>query len=251
MPHPRPSPLWFRIGSLLALVIAFVIGLLSFLNYANFRKTSQGLIETRYLVLGKDARQAVDDGVSLGLAPAQNSQLKPLFQHLRQQWPALQFAGVVDASGAVQIGDGQAATLDLTSWQKQMADSPAEGAWHARGEHHHAVGLNLIDTFGGRGGAVVLHFDDRELSAASAPLARQLLQRAALILLLFMVLTCLGVRWLVRQLATEIDQAEQLLNQPGTPATLASAAPGGLLQQTHEFVAASERARQTLAGRQS
>jgi hypothetical protein len=247
---PAPSspavPLWFRIGGLIALVVAFVVVLLSFLNYANFRKTMHGLTETRYLVLGKDARQTVEGGMALGLLPEQNTQLAVVFRDLAAKWPAVRFAGVVDTDGRVLVGSGEAA--DGARWRGPLRDSKLDGVWHSRAEHDDAVGLTLENNFGDKAGAVVIRYDDRETRQASAGMAQALAWRAAAVSLCAALLAWAGAWWLTRPLAAELDEAMTLLasNKPPS-ALLTPLQEATLLGGTAEFIAAAHNAADTIA----
>jgi hypothetical protein len=202
-------PLWFRIGSLIALVMLFVIALLSFLNYANFRKTLHGLAETRYTVLGKDSRQTVESGLALGLLPDQNAQLAADFAKLTSRWPAIRFAGVVATDGRLLVGSGT--PMAASRWQSHIADSPLDGLWRSRGDHEDAVGLNIENNFGDKAGAVVIAYDDRETRAASSIMAQQLVWRALAVALLSTVAAWFGAWWFTRALADELGTAAALL----------------------------------------
>lgn len=247
LPHRRLS-LWFRIGGLLALVIAFVVGLLSFLNYANFRKTVHGLIETRYTVLGADARQTVTAGLALGLAPDQNAQLGEVFKRLTARWPAVRFAGVVDADGRLLVGTGTQGPQDSANWRKHIGEGKLDAVWRTHSEHNDAIGLTLADNFGGKAGAVVIAYDDRELQQASDAMANQLLLRAVAVLVIAAVLAWLGTWWLTRALAEELDAAESLLDtdlDAATPLPTEDERP--LVAETRDFVSAARSAAHTLA----
>ncbi len=243
---PSPSsrlPLWFRIGGLLALVIAFVVALLSFLNYANFRKTVQGLHETRYLVLGKDIRQTVEAGLSLGLTPEQNARLPLLFKELQSAWPAIRYAGVVNTAAQPILGAGQAAKEGRASWHERIQAGTPDGIWHWRADHESAVGLTIADNFGGKAGAVVIVYDDREVAAAASTMATQLLWRALGVMLAASLLAWLGAWWLTRALAAELDAAEAVLDGHPLPPD-----ERPLVAETQAFVAAVQQAEQRMAG---
>lgn len=243
----RRLPLWFRIGGLLTLVIAFVIGLLSFLNYANFRKTQHALLETRYTVLGADARQTVELAFALGLAPSENERLAAVFKQLQSKWPAIRFAGVVDTEGKLLTGSGNFGAGDAASWQKRIADSKLDGIWRTHTEQGDVIGLTIADNFGGKAGAVVIAYDNREIQSASAAMAQELWLRSLAVLLAAAVLAWFGTWWLTRELATELDDAERLLQADiDTPPPAAQADDPTLVAETRAFVLAAHTAARNL-----
>jgi hypothetical protein len=247
MTHVHRLPLWFRVGALMALVITFVVALLAFLDYANFRKTVNGLIETRYTTLGKDSRQSVEAGMSLGITIAQNAGLAPVFRELKSHWPAIRFAGVVGPEGKLQVGAGTLSALDTLSWQKQIGERAADAVWFGRSGHDTAVGLNLEDNFGGKAGAVVIAYDDRELEDASAAMLGRLLLRAMVVLIGAAALSWLGAWWFTRQLAAELDEAEAVLGGSQTASTLPPTDEQSLVGEARLFVLAIQSAEQRLS----
>ncbi|WP_179958290.1 hypothetical protein [Chitinimonas arctica] len=235
-------PLWFRIGGLLALVILFVVGLLAFLNYANFRKTVQGLHEARYLVLGKDLRQSVEAGLSLGLTPAQNARLPLLFNELKDSWPAIRYAGVIDTEARALLGTGPVDSSHQGSWRERIATGPADGIWHWRAEHESAVGLTLADNFGGKAGAVLIVYDDREVLLVAGRMAEQLFWRALAVILVAALLAWWGAWRLTRSLAAELDAAEAVLAGSSLPPDTRP-----LVRETQLFMDAAAQAEAKMA----
>src|SRR5258705_3889779 len=71
----RSAPLWLRLGLPISLIIALAIGLISFLNYYNYRKTYPQLNVARLMVVARDLRQAVESGLNVGMVPRRNTQL--------------------------------------------------------------------------------------------------------------------------------------------------------------------------------
>lgn len=238
---PYRSPIWFRIGGSLALVIAFVIALLSFLNYANFRKTVQGLHEQRYVVLGKDVRQSVDAVLSLGLSPQQNARLPVYFGELRRAWPAIRFAGLIDNNAKPLIGAGTLASTGLSTWRDLIAAKQTDGIWHWRADHESAIGLTVLNNFGQKMGAVVIRYDDREAVAASNAIVGELVWRALLVILGSTVIALVGTWWLTRDLADELRTADAVLHGADLP-------PDNrlLVAETQAFVLAAKHTEQAL-----
>ncbi|WP_269532020.1 hypothetical protein [Chitinimonas sp. BJYL2] len=245
MAHPlrQRAPLWFRIGGLLALVIAFVVALLTFLNYANFRKTVQELHQARYLALGKDLRQSVEAGLSLGLLPDQNARLPALFAETRKSWPAVSYVGVIDPAGKTLAVAGQAREGELTAWADRIDNHAADASWYWQAGSQSAVGLSLTDNYGGKAGAIVIAYDDRDITALGNTMLWTLLWRALGVMLAAAALAWLGAWWLTRQLAAELDDAEAVLAGASLPPDTRQ-----LVAETQHFVAAIDNAQAQIGG---
>src|SRR5262247_1072492 len=116
---PRRSvPLWVRLGTPIALIIALAIGLISFLNYYNYEKTYKQLNVSRITVVARDLRQAIETGLNVGLAPRNNTQLVKDLELARQHTEGLRFAVVIDenANHVVEVGE----TATDQEWQRRL-----------------------------------------------------------------------------------------------------------------------------------
>src|SRR5436309_2255935 len=104
-------PLWIQLSLPISLVIALSIGLIDFLNFHNYQKAYRQLSLARITVVGRDLREAIEGGLTIGLAPRNNAQLDLALAPARANTQGLRFAAIIDENAArvAPIGEIRAA----------------------------------------------------------------------------------------------------------------------------------------------
>src|SRR5665647_2460906 len=92
-------PLWVRLGTPIALIIALTIALIAFLNYYNFEKTYRDPTSFRIEFVARDLRQAIEAGLNVGLEPKNNTQLEKAISAAKDRTEGLRFAFVINEKG--------------------------------------------------------------------------------------------------------------------------------------------------------
>lgn len=204
----RALPFWLRLGVPIALVVWLSVGLIVFLNYYNYYRSFHQLTLARYLVLGKDLRQTIEVGLSVGLAPRENAQLDPVLKSALTQLPSIRFIAVVDEAGRIQRSVGE--PPDGTSpWGPPRNLPEGEDHWQTSDSSSYQVGLPYRNSFDRPVGALLVGYDRGVIDAATAKTRFLLLRDAGLVMALVMVLILAGVWALTRHLERGLEAASQ------------------------------------------
>jgi hypothetical protein len=244
--------LWWRMALLLLLVTAFVLVLITFLNYANYRKTYLELNLTRYLVLGKDLRQTIETGLNNGLSPAENTRIRPAMSEAAEQQLGTRFIAIVDAAGAI-LSEGTVPADAAGEWQSRLSHTGADTFWHAQQSDTYQIGLPFTNSFNIKTGAVVIAYDRAMIERATTRMLYQLCLDMLKTFAVFAVFTLAGVHALTRRLHRElaaagdkIDRTLAAVHQP--QARIDSAVLGAnITDQMNDFENLSRRVEQLIA----
>lgn len=245
----QANHLWWRIGLLLILVIAFVLSLISFLNYSNYRKNYLELNLTRYLIMGKDLRQTIESGLNIGIFPAENLNLRPTMKELAQRQMDTRYIGILDESGIV-IQEGNFPANIPAHWQTLLERTAADAYWQDSDASHFEIGMPFSNNFNLKTGAVVIGYDRGAIEAATSNMRRKIILNLLQTLLLCAVVIFGGCWLLTRKLASNlsiIDQALKLSLQAPQPVQVSEALLGSAMaQDINAFTAISHQVAQEL-----
>ena len=211
MRRRRPTiPFWVRLGVPISFIIALSVGLVSFLNYYNYEKTYRQLNSSRLVVIGRDLKQTIEAGLNVGLTPKANTKLDDALFQTVSHTEGLQFAIVIDATGAKLAEAGSSSPEQ--DWVQRIVGIGDENFWSGADDRTYQVGLPYRNSFGVKVGAVVVGYDklaiDQTMAAMRTALLTDWLQASAGLGLL----TLLGVWWLTRRFEAQLNQVEQALD---------------------------------------
>lgn len=207
-----PEQLWWRIGSLLLLVISFVLILISFLNYSNYRKNYLELNQTRYLVMAKDLRQTIESGLNIGISPAENIHLRPIMRQLAATQSATRFIGVIDENGIV-VQQGEIADAAKATWKVQSQHS--EEFWHTTSANTFQINMPFSNNFNLRVGIIVVAYDRPTIENALQGMLHKLAWDLLVAIALCAGFIFTGCWLLTRKLARELSQASNAITDLG------------------------------------
>lgn len=168
-----------RVGRMAILILAFLLALISYLNYANFEKTYLDLIASRSRVMAEDLAQAVEYGLNLGLRLDQMTPLSKLVAETRAADPDIRWVVVADSQDKpVFAAPPEATTLASV----RVKPHPAEN-----GESYFTR-VRLTNSFGRDNGSVVISWSRTAVNAKLGRVAQEMLQQTLAILGLFAAL---------------------------------------------------------------
>ncbi|KAF0815370.1 hypothetical protein IGB42_00451 [Andreprevotia sp. IGB-42] len=212
---PRHWPLWLQLGLPIALVVSMSVGLIAFLNFFNYQKSYRQLQLDRYLVLGKDVRQAIESGLNVGLDPAANTRLEGLLGQLRQESAGVQFMAVVDEAGKQLVATG---TLPAgQDWAVTPASAPAQNDWQKQDDALYYLGLPYRNSFGVAIGSLVIGYPRSAIDNATTAMRLRLLRLWLLVSLAVFAVTPLAVWLLTRKMSRELDLAAHAIDHALDP----------------------------------
>jgi hypothetical protein len=200
-------PLWVRLGTPIALIIALTIALISFLNYYNFEKTYRDLNVLRIDVVARDLRQAIEAGLNVGLEPKNNTQLEKAISAAKDRTEGLRFAFVVNENGERLVKNGESAPLQ--DWKKRLTGKE----WLGEDVDTYQVGLPYRNSFGVVVGAVILGYDKASIDRATSTMRFNLFADWLRAVAVLSLVTLSGVWWVTRRLEEELGEAECALGR--------------------------------------
>lgn len=235
--------LWWRISALLVVVIAFVLVLISFLNYSNYRKTYLELNQTRYLVLVKDLRQTVEAGLNIGLRPSENVRLLPAIKELTHQ-SGVRYISVVDDLGEMVL-EGKIPEASAQAWKWRLGTTNTDAHWQTGDADTFELGMPFNNNFNIKAGAVVIGYDKALVEDATDAMLRKLGMDVVLTLFLLALLTMAGVYLLTHKFGEELADVAAMIDNTlsaATPPTVpAHVLGGGMAADINEFTALSHQ----------
>ncbi|MBB2484682.1 hypothetical protein H5407_05525 [Mitsuaria sp. WAJ17] len=216
----KADAIWLRIGILLTLIIAFVLGLISFLNYSNYRKTINELNQNSVLVLARDLRQAITLGFSAGLQPQENAQLNTNIGEMLQKHPDIQYIAIIGDSNR-ELVKGPASPASRERWAARYAEAGVDQVWQVADDANDQIGLSYANDFGAKAGAVVIAYARTPVEQQARQMGWQLGQDALLNLLVLALITLGGVYLLARRMTRRIRAVASYIQGAGTGAAAA------------------------------
>jgi sensor histidine kinase regulating citrate/malate metabolism len=193
--------LWWHIGILLMLVIAFVLSLISFLNYSNYRKTYLDLNFTRYLVMGKDLRQTIETGLNIGLSASENTNLRPTMKELAKRQNDTRYIAIVNDVGGIVIKEGE---IPDDNWKTRFTQTENDAYWRATDAETFQIGMPFYNNFNIKIGAVIIGYDRVVIEAATSDMLRKLALNLLQSLILSAAVIFAGAYLLTRKLKREL-----------------------------------------------
>ena len=246
----RPEAIWLRIGILLILIIAFVLGLIAFLNYANYRKTIHELNQNSVMVLARDLRQAITLGLAAGLQPQENAQLNTNIGEMLHKHPDIDYIAIVGNSSR-ELARGNASAESRDIWSRKYAEAGADQIWQVQDGSNEQIGLSYANDFGAKAGAVVISYRRTAEEQQTHRMGRQLGQDAILNLIAFAGITLAGVYLLARRMTGNINKVAGYIQDACNGTTAVPLDDHLLDEHTHgavaDFVATTQEVSQQIS----
>ncbi|MGM9516359.1 hypothetical protein ACS5PK_19065 [Roseateles sp. DB2] len=246
----RPEAIWLRIGILLILIVAFVLGLIAFLNYANYRKTIHELNQNSIMVLARDLRQAITLGLAAGLQPQENAQLNTIIGEMLHKHPDIDYIAVIGNSSR-ELAKGNVSTESREIWSKKYAEAGADQIWQVQDGTNDQIGLSYANDFGVKAGAVVISYRRTAEEQQTHRMGQQLSQDALLNLVVFGGITLAGVYLLARRMMGNINKVASYIQDACNGTTAVPLDDHLLDEHTHgavaDFVATTQEVSQQIA----
>ncbi|MES2562852.1 MAG: hypothetical protein V4637_09010 [Pseudomonadota bacterium] len=202
-------PIWIKLGTPIALIIGFALGLINFLNYFNYQKTYRELNVARVMVIGRDLVQAVETGLNFGLAPKHNTQLDAAVSLAKDSSDGLDFVVLTDESGRWVAGAGSAPSNP--NWGVRLAQAGKDAHWQGEDAVTYQLGLPYRNSFGVMIGAVVLGYNKAAIERATTAMRDTLVFNWLVGSALFGSLALFGVWRLTRRIESDLEHAASAL----------------------------------------
>lgn len=203
--------IWWRVSLLLVLVIAFVLAIISFLNYSNYRKTYLDSSLSRHLVLAKELRQVIEAGLNIGIKPSENLNLLPAIKELIRSHAGIHYIYIIDENGGV-IGEGNAPAGNDLFYSNKIKETQESKYWQEMTSDTIQLGIVFLNNFNIKTGAVMIGYDRLVIESAAHQMRNKLVLDMLLTFALLAVLTYGGVFTLTRKFANELAQVSGVID---------------------------------------
>ncbi len=196
-------PLSFRrVGALAVWILAAVLGLTSFLNYANFERAYLDLVRSRSEVLAQDVRQAVEYGLNLGLRLEEMTQLPELLAETQGSDSDIRWAMVVNSQGKPVFSSPEGAATDVGQIKPYGMQSDGESYF---------TYTPVVNSFGRGSGAVVIAWSRELVDSKLIYVLAALLRHLAIVLTAFAALLFVAAWVQGRQFARREELLREVL----------------------------------------
>lgn len=248
LPAKRGMSLSMRIASMVALVIVMTIGLISFLNYSNYRKNYHEFIQSRYLVLANDIKQTIEYSLNLGLPLGQLEQAQRLLDEIKLRMPSILFIRVFNDQKNIAFATEPALIgkpID-PAWFDIIDRTRKDAHWHGEDDAAYLVAVPIVNNFDVKVGAVVVGYSKAQFEANSTLMGQRLMMDTLGVTVVTLLLMLIGIRLIMRKIEPGMVQVEQsldrFLDDPNAPLPTAAAAGSALEHDIAEFEQASRQA---------
>ncbi len=197
-------------------ILGFAISVTAFLNYYKYQSTLRELVQSRFVVVGLDLKNAVEGSVNLGIPLSQTENIQELLNRVKandEQILSAEVFGISGENGVRLFGTdtaliGKAAPVD---WVRGAEREDAK-SWQFDEDKAFGVGFPVINNFNKPVGGIVLRYA-RAYQQAKIEAMFKTLGRAALIVFgVASVLAFIGVYAFFRPISTTFSRMTQSLN---------------------------------------
>tara|TARA_R110000787_G_scaffold25757_2_gene72231 strand:- start:31446 stop:32366 length:921 start_codon:yes stop_codon:yes gene_type:complete len=190
-----------KIGLTIVGIVAFVLLLVTFLNYFKFQKTLAGLLDSRVRVVSLDLKSTVEGGLNLGLALRNIETLQPILDHAREINPLIATIQVYDESGNRLFSSPLSDEPTVPAEWMTALDSAETDTWSLAGETEFVVGVPLVDNLDKYVGGLSVTYSRSYFDAKVDAMLLELGEASLLALAIFGTLAFLAVFLLLRDVS--------------------------------------------------
>lgn len=190
-----------KIGLTIVSIVAFVLLLVTFLNYFKFQKTLTGLLDSRVRVVSLDLKSTVESGLNLGLTLEDIDTLQPILDHARDINPLIATIRVFDDAGKAVFSspaDGMAGVP--VSWLHALERAESDTFSFAE-ENEFIVGAPLVNNLDKAVGGIAVTYSRSYFDNKVADMLRELGEAAIYALAIFGSLSIVAVILLLREVS--------------------------------------------------
>lgn len=237
-----------KISLYVVCLLAFAIGLLTFLSNAKFRSLQEEVERSRYTTLALDARAIAERGLALGLELENMTNLGPIPERIALRHGEILSVRIIDDRGEDLFGYGdpvepQATVAALRLIRSGAASDTGATVRDVSGATAFGVMAPLVNGFGRPVGAVVIHYDRRATDTAIQEITREQIIAALIAFIAGSLFAYVAVALLMRPTSRRFVQLALVAEGREPLATVDDAARTAPLES--RFLAARHQVEQT------
>lgn len=200
------------------LVCLFSIGMAGLLNYFKYRTTADRLIKERLVVVGQGIENSIRSSLALGLQFSDLGTLPEMLERERSTDLLIRSIEIFDTEGKLLYGTDRLRALRGApkKWVDEAQDAAGD-QWMVKDGADSAVGIPVKNNFGLVIGHLALRFDDSQLAAVTAGVAREIAGIALVVFLVSAAVATLALVTVLDRMSTDLAAVEQALHQAVTP----------------------------------
>jgi hypothetical protein len=190
-----------KIGLTIVSIVAFVLLLVTFLNYFKFQKTLTGLLDSRVRVVSLDLKSTVESGLNLGLALKDIDSLQPILDHARDINPLIATIRVFDDAGNTVFSSPADSLSDVpASWREALERAEAD-TFSLAEESEFVVGAPLVNNLDKAVGGIAVTYSRSYFDSKVDAMLLELGEAAIYALAIFGSLSIVAVILLLREVS--------------------------------------------------
>lgn len=197
-------------------ILGFAISVTAFLNYYKYQSTLRELVQSRFVVVGLDLKNAVEGSVNLGIPLSQTENIQELLNRVKssdEQILSAEVFGIAGNSGVRLFGTDKAGIgKPVPAEWVRGAERHETETWQFDEDAAFGVGFAVINNFNKTVGGIVLRYS-RVYQQAKIETMFQTLGRASLVVFaVASLLAFIGVFVFFRPISTTFTRMTSSLN---------------------------------------
>jgi hypothetical protein len=206
-----------KIGLTIVAIVAFVLLLVTFLNYFKYQKTLTSLLDSRVRVVSLDLKGTVEGTLNLGLALRDIDNLQPVLDRAREINPLIATIRVFDETGATVFSSPADGTETVPApWMTALEQAEAD-TFSLSTDEEFVVGTPLVNNLDKFVGGLAVTYSRSYFDNKVDSMLRELGEAAIFALAIFGTVAIVAVILLLRDVSAAYKrmQAAMTLVQSG------------------------------------
>ena len=192
-----------KISLTIVLILVFALSLNVLLNYFNFNNTYNGLVVSRYGVIGRDLRNSIERAMNLGLELKSIQGIPRLIREKKNAAEGIVFIRIFDSKGRILFDTNpkMPGRNVPDSWRDWLLNTPNIERAGPRDLEHPlalAIGYPLLNSFHARGGGLAIGYSRGSVTKIIEEMLLYLGRNLILYSSLFAFLSFAGVYYIMR-----------------------------------------------------
>lgn len=215
----------------------FAVGMAGFLNYFKFKRTADGVLQSRMLLIGANIESNIQSALAIGLSFPEIPTLAALIQREKMSDVLIQRIDIFDNDGRLTYSTEPERVGETvqTVWQKAALAAENQPFWRIEEGDNLGVGVGLQNNFGVTVGQLLIRYSRESLDRRSREMGMSLLLYSILGLSSALTILIVALHFVYRRFMNDLKTFESDLS-----ATL-HADGKNKLDSTHEITESVEQ----------
>lgn len=191
----------------------FAVGMAGFLNYFKFKRTADGVLQSRMLLIGANIESNIQSALALGLSFPEIPTISALIQREKTSDALIQRIDIFDNEGklAYSTEPGGVGEIVAAEWQKTAMEAANKAFWRIKKSDCLGVGVGLQNNFGVTVGQLLIRYSRESLDRRTQEMGKSLLLYSALGLSGALVILMIALSLVCRRFMNDLKMFESNL----------------------------------------